>query len=193
MSGYIPYLAILIVPAFLYVLHVFLLFLYPDIVKLRVKKGIFGYTLFYSDAKNSKRDKHVIYSKLLTSEHYGLSGKPDCILKSRLGKSLVPVEYKSGSATKHDAPFYGDLMQLAAYFLIIEDYFGVRPKFGRLVYSDIMFQIKNTKKLRNAVLETVENMKGMLDGDEYDAEPSYVKCRYCICRMTVCEHCNDDD
>ncbi|MBE6011656.1 MAG: CRISPR-associated protein Cas4 [Lachnospiraceae bacterium] len=159
-----------------------------QVKKKKIKFPGSGYRLFYSDEKNTPRKENVIYSKLLKSEKYGLQGKPDYIFSKR-GK-LLPVELKSGTIGEEPLPRFGDLLQLAAYFIIIEECFDTHPPYGEIIYSDYMFKIKNTKKIRKELLDTVEGMRLMLTEGPMD-EPSceYVKCRHCLCRGTVCEYC----
>ncbi len=137
---------------------------------------MFGYRLVYFDGK------------LLKSEEHNLSGRPDMIYKRFWGRALIPVELKSGES---DYPRQGDLMQLAAYFIIIEEAFGIRPRKGRLIYRNTMFIIRNTKKLRKELLAIADIMNDALEGDiRFQPEPSFVNCRYCRCRGTVCEFCD---
>ncbi len=157
-----------------------------SIKKLPSSNRMSGYALFYADQKqNGKNEEN--FGKLLHSAEYELQGKPDYIYKKRLGKGLVPVELKSGKIGDDPLPHRGDLLQLAAYFLIIHDVYGVRPKLGRLVYSDYMFVVKNTKSLRKEVLNTTKEMREMLIYGVGKANPSFVTCRYCVCNGTVCE------
>jgi len=124
--------------------------------------------------------------KLLKSEKHNLRGKPDYIYKSIITGRLIPMELKSSEVD--DMPNYGDLMQLAAYFLIIEDAMGSpRPKKGYLRYKNAMFKVKNTARLRRNLLSVVEDMREMLATGEGSANPSFVNCRYCVARGTVCE------
>ena len=67
-----------------------------------------------------------------------------------------------------------------------------RPKEGRLVYNNYMFIIKNTRSLRRKVKQILADMRDMLKTGEQNVNPSYVKCRYCICRDTVCEYYGED-
>ena len=60
--------------------------------------------------------------KMLRSEKHDLRGKPDYIFKNIFTRRLVPMELKSGEVA--DGPHHGDIMQLAAYFLIIEEAMG---------------------------------------------------------------------
>ena len=123
--------------------------------------------------------------KLLRSEKHNLRGKPDFIFKNMLTGRLVPMELKSGEIA--DTPRHGDIMQLAAYFLIIEEAMGVRPKKGYLRYKNAMFKIKNTARLRRALLAVVADMRQMLATGEGQANPSFAHCRYCAANGTVCE------
>lgn len=127
--------------------------------------------------------------KLLYAEDYNLQGKPDYIFQSLLTGRYIPFEIKSGKC-KEDVPHEGDLMQLVAYFLIIEQVYGKRPKYGKLVYANKTFKVRNTRKLRKELKHILESMRAMLEGVfEVEAEPSYIKCKNCICQKTVCEWC----
>lgn len=146
-----------------------------------------GYTLIYADQKQNGKNEED-FGKLLYSAEYELQGKPDYIFKKRFGKGIVPVELKSGSIGDDPLPHHGDLLQLAAYFLIIEDVYKVRPKFGRLIYRDFMFVIKNTRGLRKEVQKNTKEMREMLTYGVGKANPSFATCRFCICNGTVCTY-----
>lgn len=146
-----------------------------------------GYHIIYTDQKTRRRRKDVVYSKILCSEKYGIKGKPDFLYKKYFGKHIIPIELKSGSIGDDKFPHFGDLMQLTAYFLIVEDVYGVRPRYGKLIYSDYMFKVKNTKKLRKCFLKTTENMRTMLRTGRGECSPDFAKCRHCVCNGTVCE------
>lgn len=155
--------------------------------KLPSSNRMEGYTLVYADQKQGNK-KEENYGKLLHSPENELQGKPDYIYKKRFGKGIVPVELKSGSIGDDPLPHRGDLLQLAAYFLILEDVYKVRPKFGRLIYKDYMFVVKNTKSLRKEVRDTTKEMREMLIYGVGKANASFVSCRFCICKGTVCTH-----
>ncbi len=168
------------------------LYLGNDIVKKPPNILISGYRLVYSDQKPDKLEKGVIYSKLLVSKKYGLKGKPDFIFQHRATGMLVPVELKSGKIREEALPHEGDLMQLVAYFLILEDLFGIRPKEGRLIYSDYMFVVKNRRHVRKKALHIVKGMRQMLCTGKGTAKASYHSCRNCLMRGTVCEYSAED-
>ncbi|MDA3731453.1 hypothetical protein PBV87_08180 [Niameybacter massiliensis] len=130
--------------------------------------------------------------KMLVSEEYDLQGKPDYIFKTFLTGRYIPFEIKSGVA-KEDLPHEGDMMQLLAYFLLVEAVYGKKPPYGKLVYSNKTFKIRNTYKHRLMVKNTLRDMHLMLEGKYKTNETkSYIKCRNCICQYTVCE-CEEED
>ncbi len=126
-------------------------------------------------------------TKLLRAEDLGLQGKPDFIFETWLGKRYIPLEIKSGRLTE-DEPHLGDMYQLVAYFLIIEEVYGKRPPYGKLVYANKTFTIRNTARLRRELHQTMKQMRWMLE-ERYTpvATPDFIKCKHCICKDTVCE------
>jgi len=161
----------------------------PSIQIKKPQLGVPWAKMIYTDQKQKKSSASLIQHKILSSEKYGVRGKPDYIFQRYISGSLIPVELKSGTISKKNPlPNPGDLMQLAVYFLIIEDVYGKRPKQGRLIYKNYMFIIKNTKKLRTQVLTTLEDMRKMLETGDYKVDSSFIKCKSCICKETVCEY-----
>ena len=144
--------------------------------QVRLRDAPFLCRQIYADGKSGK---------LLKSEKHDLRGKPDFIFQNIITGRPVPMELKSGEVD--DMPHLGDLMQLAAYFLIIEDAMGARPKKGYLRYKNAMFKVKNTVRLRRALLAVVADMREMLVTGEGEANSSFVNCRYCAAKGTVCE------
>lgn len=158
------------------------------------KLSMIGYKIVYTDQKEKTKLKGVDYGVILYSAKYDIQGKPDYIFKSVFGSNFVPVEIKSGLIKNEPMPHKGDFMQLAAYFLLIEDVYGVKPKFGMLIYKDYMFKIRNTARIRKEVLKQLHEMRQMLEtGKGRIPEPSFVKCRYCVCNHTVCKFCEKRD
>ena len=158
----------------------------PNIQKLTARDDVRGYSLVYADQKQGKKHEED-FGKLLYSAKYELQGKPDYVFQSPFLKKIVPVELKSGEIDEEEMPHRGDLLQLGAYFLILEDVYGQKPPFGRIVYQDYMFEIKNTAKIRNEVLSTMKEMREMLQYGIGKAKPSFATCRPCVCNGTVCE------
>ena len=95
----------------------------PNIQKLTARDDVRGYALIYADQKQGKKHEED-FGKLLYSAKYELQGKPDYIFQSPVLKKIVPVELKSGVIDEEEMPHHGDLLQLGAYFLILEDVYG---------------------------------------------------------------------
>ncbi len=168
----------------------------PPIRKLTARDDVPGYALLYAD---QKQDRNEDFGRLLYSAKYDLQGRPDYVFSSRILGRIVPVELKSGCIGEAEEPHHGDFLQLAAYFLILEDVYGKKPVYGRLVYRDYMFEIKNTARVRREVLTTVQEMRRMLTDGIAEPKPSFAHCRPCVCNGTVCrfseteiEGVNDD-
>lgn len=154
-------------------------------IKVKDKKeiGVRGAVPIYADEKGAK---------LLVAPRYELQGKPDFIFETHFFKHYVPLEIKSGKL-KEDEPHSGDLYQLAAYFLIIEEVYGKRPPYGKLVYANKTFTIRNTVKIRREIKNILYEMRLMLQEAQMPgADPSFAKCKNCICKDTVCEFYEGD-
>lgn len=155
----------------------------PPISVKKPRYGVPGAQIIYSDEDDNR---------LLISEKYDLQGKPDYIFQTLLGGAYIPVELKSTKLKENEYyPHEGDLMQLAAYFLIIEDVYGKQPKQGRLIYKNRMFIIKNNRSIRKQLNKYLKEMRQMIKTGKGEALPSFPKCRNCVCRGTVCEWCEE--
>ncbi|OWP55542.1 MAG: hypothetical protein B2I17_09590 [Thermoplasmatales archaeon B_DKE] len=94
--------------------------------------------------------------KVLKSDRYMLSGKPDMI--TRKGRAIIPYEYKSGHANE---PRTGHLLQMGAYFIILGDLYPKSViRYGILKYGDSAFRIENSQGLRNRVLSIADEIRG---------------------------------
>lgn len=156
--------------------------------KMRPKKRFVFYKPMYADKKPRHPKKHMIYGKVFESDTYNVRGKPDYILKHKIFTRFIPIEIKSGSIKDKKSPHKGDLMQLAVYFLLLEENFS-KPPFGFITYKDASFKIYNTHLLKKELLETIKSMENALTNGGKDLMPnqSFVTCRYCVCKHTVCE------
>ncbi len=176
-------------------LYLFLIFLLC-LIFFRNKKGSIrktntsfsekNYSIIYQDKQSD--DPDIISSVLLVSDKYNLQGKPDFILKHNKKDVYIPVELKSGTIGEDNMPHTGDFLQLITYFILIEEEFGGTVKFGKLIYKDYMFIIKNDKKFKNQLLRTVNDMRKMLrTGKAKGFKCSFAGCKHCLCNNTVCE------
>ncbi|MFB3765313.1 MAG: CRISPR-associated protein Cas4 [Methanotrichaceae archaeon] len=147
----------------------------------RKKYGIQAGEVIYSDLY-SDRDRPV---KSLLSKRFGISGKPDYIVKDK-GR-LIPVELKSGRAS---TPHRGHVLQLAAYCLLIEENYGKAVPHGILVYGDgKQHLIKFDDALRKDLISTVEEMRRCWsEGSPVRNHSSKRKCSSCLLRED-CNYC----
>src|ERR1700686_597772 len=93
----------------------------------------------------------------LTSRDYPLAGKPDYVVQLADGRP-GPVELK---LNVHDAsaPFSNHIVQVAAYCLILEDYFEQPPTHGIVRYADCEFTVEYTPALRKKVIKLLTEME----------------------------------
>jgi CRISPR-associated exonuclease Cas4 len=136
---------------------------------MRMVYGIPAGKVIYSDLD---RPGKPLYSKRL-----GISGKPDYIVKGR-GRSLIPVEIKSGRAVE---PHKNHIMQLAAYCYLVEENYHSSVPYGIIVYSDgLLHRINFDNTLRHDLLATVDEMKRAIGHDCPRRTHNYKqKCRHC--------------
>lgn len=145
-----------------------------------LKGGLPSGDLIYEDASGYTDD--VLYS-----EELNLCGKPDYIVQDRDG-DMVPVEVKSAAAPRGDHPYESHLMQLAAYFLLIEDALDCTPSHGLIRYRDRTLRAENTEELRGRVLEVIERMRaGLRDGGAHRSHHQPSRCARC----SMAESCDE--
>lgn len=111
----------------------------------------------------------------LFSERYGLVGRPDRIVRD--GELLIPEEWKSSKRVSER-----HRLQLGAYFILIEEEYGVRPPHGMVVLGDgSRVEVKNTERLRSTVLEVAEKIRAArrVIRDEIPVRQPPAKCRSC--------------
>ncbi len=98
----------------------------------------------------------VSEGKILRSARFSLTGKPDKVVMS--GRQVIPYEYKS---TKSETPREGHMLQMGAYFLILEDLYPDKSiPYGILKYADRSFQIDNTPRIKSATLDIARQIRG---------------------------------
>ncbi len=98
----------------------------------------------------------------LVAARYHLRGRPDYLLQT--ARSLIPVEVKPGRTAPR--PYESDMMQLAAYCLLVEEQQGAAPPYGLLRYADATFRVAYTAALRARLLDTLEDMRAARDDDD---------------------------
>jgi CRISPR-associated exonuclease Cas4 len=103
----------------------------------------------------------------LVARRYGLSGKPDYLIER--GGRQIPVELKPTRTSAR--PYDSDLMQLAAYCLLVEESSGQAPPYGILRYAEASFRLPYTPEVRAELIAILDEMRELLDAD--DAERSH--------------------
>lgn len=136
-------------------------------VRLRRTTGLPWAPVLYQDTGGYAPEKPLIARRL------GLVGKPDYVLELR-GRT-IPVELKPGRRTNR--PYESDLMQLAAYCVLIEETSGEAPPYGLLRYAERSFRLDYTERIRDEVLALLDEMRTLLE--EPDCERSHDEARRC--------------
>lgn len=114
--------------------------------------------------------------RVLRSERYGLSGKPDFLL--RQGDSIVPVEAKTGKTPRQPQP--GHVLQLMAYCVLVEENYGVRPAYGIVRYREQQFTIEFTPEREQALLDTLwEIQQARLQDEVHRSHNHPARCAAC--------------
>ncbi len=114
--------------------------------------------------------------KALFSQKYMLTGKPDYIIETE--GMRIPIEVKPGRTASEPRPW--DVLQLAAYGLLLEETGGAAPPYGLLKYRDRVFQIDLTEGLRAELLGVMADLRR--DAQALDVPRSHEqawRCRAC--------------
>ena len=124
---------------------------------------------------------------ILKSKIYNLAGRPDYIIKK--GDERIPVEVKTGRPPK--APFFSHILQIGAYCLLSEETFGQKPINGQIRYgfNNSPHEIIWDSKLKNLVIEKLEEMNDILDGklEAHRNHKRVGKCNSCSRRKSCPE------
>ena len=142
--------------------------------KLRAKTGLpFGARIVYSDTGAWEKVERPLFSR-----RHALTGKPDYIVEQNC--ATIPIEVKPNR--RASSPRESDVLQLAAYGLLIEETYHVAPPFGLLKYRDDVFQVDFDATLRARLLATLDAMRADLDARDvprnHDEPPCCRACGY---------------
>ncbi|HEY1351323.1 MAG TPA: Dna2/Cas4 domain-containing protein [Ktedonobacteraceae bacterium] len=115
----------------------------------------------------------------LFSQTYPLVGKPDYVVQLADGRP-VPIELKL-NVQNATTPYSNHQVQVAAYCLILEDYFAQPPTHGILRYADREFTIEYTPAMRRKVIRLLGQM-ALCNEQEQPAlaRQRAAKCRVCV-------------
>jgi CRISPR-associated exonuclease Cas4 len=137
----------------------------------RVEAGMPSGEVVCADTSAWKRCKRPLYSP-----QHRLSGKPDYLVRER--RRVVPVEVKPGR--RANEPYEGDILQLAAYCLLVDEEFGQRPRYGYLKYQQQVFRVDYVQSLERELLQRLETMRHDAEADDVPVshqEPR--RCQFC--------------
>lgn len=95
-------------------------------------------------------------SEILYSRTYKLKGKPDSLLRQPDG-TIIPIERKTGRTP--DQPYFGHVMQVITYCILVEENYGVRPPHGIIQYPNREFPIHFTSAQESRLLTLVAEMR----------------------------------
>ncbi len=135
----------------------------------RQESGVPEGDILYNDTGAWRANNDVLHAQRLR-----LVGKPDYLVEQHDG-TIIPVEVKSSAAPAR--PWEGQVLQLAAYCLLVEENFGVRPPYGILQYRDEAFAIDFTDELEADLLAVLDEMRDARH--ETDPEPDHADRRRC--------------
>lgn len=157
-------------PIFLvFFLLILALFMWHRGREWRAESGVPEGDVIYTDTGSWHANEQVLHVSGLR-----LVGKPDYLVRRGDG-TIIPVEVKSGAAP--ETPWEGQILQLAAYCLLVDDNFGVRPPYGILQYRDRAFAVDYTEDLEADLLDLLAEMRSVAAED--DPEPDHDDWRRC--------------
>jgi len=122
------------------------------------------------------RDTDGTPVRSLFSNRHRLTGRPDYLVQER--GAICPVEVKPGRTFPE--PRDGDVLQLGAYCLLVEETEHQRPPHGYLRYANCTFEVAYTDELRDAVLDALDDIRRGLRASHVPpnhADPA--RCRAC--------------
>ncbi|MBC8160580.1 MAG: CRISPR-associated protein Cas4 [Roseiflexaceae bacterium] len=136
-------------------------------LRIRQRTGLPWAPVRSQDTRGRELEKPLVARRL------GLTGKPDYVIERR--GALIPVEVKPGRQSP--VPYESDLMQLAAYCVLIEETEDTPPPYGLLRYAERTFQLDYTPQVRAEVLDLIDEMRAALD--QADCQRSHDEARRC--------------
>lgn len=143
------------------------------------KTGLPSGKVIYTDTGAWMEQQDALFSSSLQ-----LVGRPDYLVEAPDG-DLIPVEVKSSPAPRR--PYEAHMLQLAAYCLLVEEVYGIRPSHGILQYRDNAFAVDYTVDLEEDLLDLLADMREDMFEEEVDRDHN--DRRRCL-RCGVMEFCN---
>jgi len=105
-------------------------------------------------------------------------------------KGLIPVELKSRNCPR-SGPREGDVAQVTAYCVLVEDSFAATPPCGIIQYADRSWPIRYTLKDRKRLLHILDEMREARNSQTVHRDHQHAaRCRACGYRA-VCDEALD--
>ncbi|UCE91214.1 MAG: CRISPR-associated protein Cas4 [Methanobacteriota archaeon] len=115
-------------------------------------------------------------SKVFKSKRYGISGRPDYVI--RVGEHLIPVEVKKGRTPQ--GPLFSHIVQVAAYCLLIEESSGQAPPYGIVKYPEQEHELEYNADMKKVLLQKIAEVRATLaTGDAHRNHKRPGKCKSC--------------
>jgi CRISPR-associated exonuclease Cas4 len=151
---------------------------------LRIRQsGIPDGRVVYQDT-----DRRRNVERPLVSPSCGLTGKPDYLVEGANG--LIPVELKSRNCSR-SGPHEGEVAQVTAYCVLVEDSFGATPPCGIIQYADRSWPIPYTLKDHKRLLHILDEMREARNARMVHRDHQHAgRCRACGYR-SVCDEALD--
>jgi CRISPR-associated exonuclease Cas4 len=120
----------------------------------RKKTGIPAGEVFYQDLPGQP-----FFGEPLRSNALGISGKPDCLVRTTDG--TVPVELKNSSKPPARGEVYANhMIQALAYCALVEDQMKVRVPYALVIYAGQQVRrVAFTDERRRWLLQTVHEVE----------------------------------
>lgn len=162
--------------SFLFAIIAVVLFMIAS--RQRRQAGIPGGRVIYVDTSAWGKVEKPLYDPTIR-----LTGKPDYLVKQR--KLIIPVEVKSRQAPP--APYDSHIFQLAAYCMLVEHTYGLRPTHGIIHYANKNFAIDFTTELEGSIQAIIEEMQGRTVRSQVDrSHQDGKRCQHCGYR-SICD------
>jgi CRISPR-associated exonuclease Cas4 len=135
-------------------LIVLALVLYLVAARSRKQTGIPAGELFYQDLAGQP-----FQGEPLRSHDLGISGKPDCLIRTADG--TVPVELKNSSRPPARGGVYPNhMIQALAYCALVEDQMNVRAPYALVIYAGQQVRrVEFTNERRQWLLQTIHEVE----------------------------------
>jgi len=123
-------------------------------VRSRKKTGIPAGEVFYQDLPGQP-----FFGELLRSNALGISGKPDCLIRTLDG--TVPVELKNSSKPPARGGIYANhMIQALANCALVEDQMNARVPYALVIYAGQQVRrVAFTEERRQWLLKTIHEVE----------------------------------